>query len=190
MTLEEQLWHTAGRDRWFIIPDAASRSFGALELTSLAGNEASVDPDWARRYEVGEAEAHAWAAQEFGIALGEIRRRIDAKLGRMRTALDAAKRAPARPENDVAPDALPALLSLAKALPRAIFDGLSGDPVRVTHAGDALGHIEQRLNRAGIAVGGRLSNFPGRLAGLRAETGRSRDRAASRPPDDQGEMQR
>ncbi|MEI9852762.1 MAG: hypothetical protein WDN24_20030 [Sphingomonas sp.] len=186
MTLDEQLWHTAGRDRWFIIPDAASRLPGPLEIVSLAGDEAMVDPGWVRRHEVGEGEAQAWAEQEFGIALAELRRRIDAKLGRMRRLLDAAKRASVRPDRAVTPDALPALLSLARALPRAILDGLSGDPARVANASGSLGGIEQRLNRAGIAVDHHLSDFPDRLAGLRTETARARGRPDSPPPDDRG----
>nr|WP_294812518.1 hypothetical protein [uncultured Sphingomonas sp.] len=187
MNLEEQLWRTSDGTRHFILPDVATRPPGPLVIRSLAGDEAAVDPGWLGRYEVTENEAHAWAKQEFGIALGEIRRRIDAKLGRMRTSLDAAKRTPARREHDVALDALPALLSLAKALPRAILDGLSGDPARVTNAHDALDGIGQRLNHAGIAVGDRLSVFPDRLAGLRAEIGRSRAGASPPSPDDQGE---
>jgi hypothetical protein len=190
VTLSEQLWRTSDRARHFIIPDAAERRDGDLRLESLSGEEAGIDPGWVYRYEVTADEAHAWAKQEFGIALGEIRRRIDAKLGRMRISLDAAKRTPARPEHDIARDALPALLSLAKALPRAILDGLSGDPARVTNAHDALDGIEQRLNHAGIAVGDRLSAFPDRLAGLRAEIGRSRAGASPPSPDDQGEERR
>jgi hypothetical protein len=179
MTLEEQLWHTTDRDRWFIIPDAAAQPAGPFNIVSLAGDGAAVDPDWARRYEVNEHDAQAWAKQEFGIALGELRRRIDAKLGRMRTSLDAARRTPVRPDSTVTPDALPALLSLARALPRAILDGLSGDAGRVINATDKLGGIEQRLNQAGIAIDHRLSDFPDRLAGLRAETVRARKPAAS-----------
>ena len=77
------------------------------------------------------------------------------------------------------PDALPALLSLVRSLPRAILDGLSGDAGRVSNATDKLGGIEQRLNQAGIAVDQRLSDFPRRLAGLRAETARARPAASS-----------
>ncbi|MDB5678538.1 hypothetical protein [Sphingomonas bacterium] len=174
MTLNEQLWHTSDRTRRFITPDAAVRPHGSLEIISLAGDEATVDPTWATRYEVTEDEAQAWASQEFGIALGELRRRIDRKLGRMRVSLDAARRAPVRADTSMTPDAIPAMLSLAKALPRAILDGLSGDPARVVAANGRLADVEARLNQAGIAVDRRLSDFPYRLAGLRAETARSR----------------
>lgn len=175
MTLDEQLWRTADRGRHFIIPDAGSPPPGSLAITSLAGDEARVDGHWARRFEVTEDEAHTWAAQEFGIALAEARRRIDGKLGRMRASIDAARHTPVGPVTAMTPDAVPALVSLVRALPRAILDGLSGDPARVTKANGALGGIEQRLNAAGIAVDRRLSEFPNRLAGLRAETARSRD---------------
>jgi hypothetical protein len=175
----DMLWRNVDDRRHFIVPETAIPPAGTLTIVSLAGDEAAVDPDWARRYEVNEHDAQAWAKQEFGIALGELRRRIDAKLGRMRTSLDAAKRTPVRPDSTVTPDALPALLSLAKALPRAILDGLSGDAGRVSNATDKLDGIEQRLNQAGIAIDHRLSNFPNRLAGLRAETVRAREPAAS-----------
>jgi len=171
----DMLWRNVDDRRHFIVPETAIRTAGSFNIISLAGDEAAVDPDWVRRYEVNEDDAQAWAKQEFGIALGELRRRIDAKLGRMRTSLDAAKRTPVRPDSTMTPDALPALFSLARALPRAILDGLSGDAGRVTNATDKLGGIEQRLNQAGVAVDHRLSGFPHRLAGLRAETARARE---------------
>jgi hypothetical protein len=132
-----------------------------------------------------ETDEVARAREELGEALTELRRRIDDKLGRMRTSLDAAKRTPPRPGSAVTPDALPALLSLAKALPRAILDGLSGEATRVADATDKLGGIEQRLNQAGIAVDHHLSAFPDRLAGLRTETARERGKPDRSPPDDQ-----
>lgn len=178
----DMLWRSVDDRRHFIVPQTAVPPAGALTLISLARDEVAVDADWARRYEVKEDEAHAWAAREFSIALGEARRRIDAKLGRMRRSLDAVKRAPVRPGSAVTPDALPALWSLARALPRAILDGLSGNPARVATAQGTLGGIEDRLNRAGIAVDDQLSGFPDRLAGLRAETVRTRERADT-PPD-------
>ena len=178
----ETLWRNAEDRRHFIVPEEHSLPDGGYGIRSIAGVEAQVDPAWLVRYEVTENEANAWAKQEFGIALGEIRRRIDAKLGRMRTSLDAAKRAPVRPEHDIALDALPALLSLARALPRAIFDGLSGDSARLANAQDALGGIGQRLNQAGIVVGDRMASFPGRLNRLRTEAGSRGERPASPSP--------
>jgi hypothetical protein len=174
MTLEEQLWRTEDRARAFILPDAVQPPPGPLAIRSLAGEEALVDPDWLARYEVSGDEAHAWATREFGIALGEARRRIDAKLGRMRTSLDAARAAPVTADSELTADALPALLSLVTALPRAILDGLSGDDGRVSAANGRLGDVEARLERAGIRLGGKVAAFPCRLAGLREETARAR----------------
>ena len=150
------------------------RPAGAFAIRSLAGEEAQVDPEWLARYEVSGEEAHAWATREFGIALGELRRRIDAKLGRMRVSLDAARAAPVVADSELSNDALPALLSLVAALPRAILDGLSGDDGRVIAANGRLGDAEARLDRAGIRLGGKVAAFPCRLAGLREETARAR----------------
>jgi hypothetical protein len=182
--INDVLWRSVEDGRHFIVPEEASLPAGRYGVCSTDGAETRASASWLARYEVTEAEAHAWAKQEFGIALGELRRRIDARLGRARAALDAAKRAPASADTDMTPDALPALLSLAKALPRAIFDGLSGDPARVVKANGALAEVEARLNRAGIAIDHRLSDFPYRLAGLRAETARSRQKPVAAPSDD------
>ena len=174
MSQQETMWRTPDRERSFILPDAVPRPAGQFAIRSLAGEEAQVDPDWLTRYEVTNAEAHDWATREFGIALGEARRRIDAKLGRMRASLDVARAAPVAADSEFTADAVPALLSLIKAMPRAILDGLSGDAGRVIAANGSLGDVEARLDRAGIRLGGKVADFPYRLAGLREETARAR----------------
>ncbi len=126
MTLSEQLWRTEDHARWFIIPDADRPRPGALALRSLAGEEAGVDPGWARRYEVAEAEGRAFAKEEFGYTLDEVKRRVDAKLAAMRADLDAARRTPVAPDSPITPNAVPAIVALVAKLPRVMVDSLSG----------------------------------------------------------------
>jgi hypothetical protein len=168
MTLTETLWRTPYRTH-FIIPDAEPRRPGSLALRSLAGDNLEVDPEWAQRFEVSEAEARAWAQAEFGFVLGQLRQRIDAKLARGRASLDEARHAPIAPRAPFTPDAVPAAFALLRKLPRAIFDSLSGDPSRVTQAKDELTAVEQRLGAAGVDVAPKLGEFPSRLAALRRE---------------------
>ena len=140
MSVEEQLWRTSDDARWFIIPDGAV-VHGSLLLRSLAGDEAGFDPARVGRYEVSEEEGRAWAQEEFGFALEELRLRIDRKLARARASLDAAQRAPVAPDSRLTPDAVPALFALLGKLPRAIADGLSGEPARVIGANGTLAEL-------------------------------------------------
>lgn len=169
MTLDDQLWRTPDRTRQFIILDAAGPSSGTLKLVSLAGDEIAVDPEWAVRFEVTEAEARAWAQEEFGFVLGLLRRRIDAKLARARASLDAAKTAPVAAHSAIAPDAVPATWELISKMPRAILNALSGDPALVALASEALLESEKRLGKAGVDVAPGLRSFADRLAALRRD---------------------
>ena len=167
MTLSEQLWRTEDHARWFIIPDVDRPRPGTLALRALSGEEVGVDPDWARRYEVAEAEGRAFAKEEFGYTLDEVKRRVDAKLAAMREDIDAARRAPVAPDSPITPNAVPALVALVAKLPRVIVDSLSGEPARVEKAGGELAALKQRLVAAGIDIDDRLTQFPDRLAALR-----------------------
>jgi len=167
MTLSEQLWRTEDHARWFIIPDVDRPRPGTLALRALSGEEVGVDPDWARRYEVAEAEGRAFAKEEFGYTLDEVKRRVDAKLAAMREDIDAAKHAPVAPDSPITPNAVPALVALVAKLPRVIVDSLSGEPARVEKAGGELAALKQRLVAAGIDIDDRLTQFPDRLAALR-----------------------
>lgn len=169
MSVEEQLWRTADRGRWFIIPDDAAGRDGPLVLRSVAGDEAGFDADVILRYEVTEEEGRAWAQEEFGLLLEDLRFRIDVKLAAARAALDTARHEPVAPDRPLTADAVPALFALLGRLPRAVLDGLSGEPARVIAANGALAEVQQRLNAAGIDIDDRLANFPYRLAGLRGD---------------------
>lgn len=169
MALADSLWRTSEKDRHFIIPDSEPHRPGSLALLSLAGDNLEVDPAWAARFEVSEAEARAWAQEEFGFALEEVRRRIDRKLGTARVALDARRHAPVAPESRVTPDALPAVLELIRMLPGAVAGSISGDAARVDHASGRLAEVEARLRAAGIELGGKLSELPSRLSELRRD---------------------
>jgi hypothetical protein len=169
MTLAETLWRTLDGKRHFIIPDAEPRRSGSLALRSLAGDSLEVDQEWAQRFEVSEAEARAWAQEEFGFMLGQLRQRIDANLARERASLDEARHAPVAPGSALSFDAVPAAFALLRKLPRAILDSVSGDPARVTQAKDELAEVERRLGAAGVDVAPKLGQFPFRLAALRKE---------------------
>lgn len=169
MTLSETHWRTPDHARHFIIPDAEPRAPGDLELASSIGQEITVDPIWAARFEVSEAEARGWAQEEFGFVLDHLRHRIDAKLARARTALDAAKSAPVSPASAITPDAVTAMWELARNFPRAFANALSGDPARVAQASEALEQSQRRLGEAGVDVAPQLGEFADRLAQLRQD---------------------
>lgn len=181
MDLTETLWRTTDRHRHFIIPDAEPRHGGDLALRSLAGDSLDVDSQWARRFEVTEAEARAWAREEFGFVLEQLRHRIDARLARERASLDQARHSPVAPGSVVTPDAVPATFELLRKLPRAILESLSGDPARVAEAKDELTAVERRLAAAGVGVTPKLGVFPSRLAALRQGFEAARKQGDDRP---------
>lgn len=169
MTLTETLWQASEPDRRFVIPDAEPRRSGPLSLHSLAGDILDVDPAWAARFEVSELEARQWALGEFGFALEELRRKADRRLARMRAALAAERHAPVAPDSRIAPDAVSAVLDLIRRLPGAVAGSLSGDAARLGRAVATLSEVEARLSLAGIELGGKLGEFPSRLAALRRD---------------------
>jgi hypothetical protein len=182
--MSREIWRTADGARWFLLPEAVEGPPGELVLRSPDGRGASVHPAWARPFEVGEEEGRAFAKEELGAALGELREGIDGRLAELRGKLDEAKRRSASGgEAGVGSDALPALFALLKGLPGVIGNSLSGQAERVERAKAAAAEIEGRLRSAGVDVGDRLSAFPERLEGLRNEAAGRTEKSAPEPPD-------
>jgi len=173
--IQVELWRTADRGRWFLIPAQSEGPPGELMLHSPDGRELRVHAAWARRFEVGEDEGRSFARQELGETLDALKGGIDGLLANMRKRIEEAKSMPATAGSAVTSDAVPAMFELLRALPGLIGNGLSGDPARTQGAKAAAAGIEGRLKAAGIDVGERLSNFPGRLERLRDEIGRKDD---------------
>jgi hypothetical protein len=163
------LWRSADATRWFLFAEGEALPPGDLPIAAFDGREASVDPRWATLHEVGEAEGREWAREALGYALGELRQRIDARLARARAELDEARHAPIDGAGGATADAVPAMVALARSLPRTLVDSLSADPARVAGAAAAMAALGERLNRAGIGIDRRLADFPYQLSALRSE---------------------
>jgi hypothetical protein len=67
------LWSDAARARRFIIPDDAELPPGAFVLRTSLGRERAVDEAAVLAYEVTAEEAQAWAKEQLGGVLGEVR---------------------------------------------------------------------------------------------------------------------
>lgn len=169
MKSESRIWRTPDGERWFLIPAREEGPPGSLALHSPEGAEASVHPAWARRFEVGEAEGRAFAREELGEALSDLRGGIDEVLAAMRRRLAEAKRCAAAKGGAVDPEALSAMLSLLKELPWLVGNGLSVETGRVEAARSDAAGLERRLGAAGLDLDGRLEAFPDRLRRLREE---------------------
>lgn len=181
MTGARELWCTKDRRRWFLIPPGEVRIEGNLAIRAATdGTTDLVDRGWAARFETSEEEGREWAKAELGATLGELRRSVDAGLAGMRRRLDEAKRRPVAEGSPIAPDAAPAIVQLLKSLPRVVLNSLSGDPARVEEARGAGAALEGRLRDAGLDLGGGLSRFPDRLAGLRRDF--EKRKKADEPP--------
>lgn len=176
-----ELWRSEDRRRWFLIPPSETPAEGDLAIRSATdGTTALVDRGWAARFETSEAEGRDWAKAELGATLGELKQGIDAGLAGIRRRLDEAKRTPVAEDSPIAPDAGPAIFQLLKSLPRVVLNSLSGEPARVEEARGASAAIEGRLREAGLDLGGGLSGFPDRLAGLRRDF--EKRKKADEPP--------
>jgi len=171
MNADFDLWRSADLARWFLFAAGDELPSGDLAITAFDGREACVDARWASLHEVGEGEGREWAREALGDALASVRARVEHRIAEARAETKAARAAPVTPGSEIAPEAVPALLSLMRSLPGVLRDGLSGDPQRVGEAEARLGEIQTRLNRSGIAVGDRLAGFAKRLDGLRSEVG-------------------
>jgi hypothetical protein len=169
MTKSLDLWRGAEGARWFLFAEGEAFPPGDLAIAAFDGREARVDPRWAAMHEVGEAEGREWARDALGDALDELRQRIDSRFARARAELDEARHAPIDGAGGATADAVPAMVALARSLPRTLVDSLSADPARVAGAAAAMAALGERLNRAGIGIDRRLADFPYRLAALRSE---------------------
>jgi hypothetical protein len=164
------LWRSEDRRRWFLVPANEAPPQGDLPIRSATdGATALVDRGWAARFETSEEEGRDWAKVELGATLGELKKGIDVGLAGIRQRLDEAERRPVSEGSPIALGAGPALLELLKSLPRVVLDSLSGNSARIDEARDASAEIEGRLGEAGLDLGGGLSKFPDRLAGLRRD---------------------
>jgi len=67
------LWSTTDHARRFIIPDDAELLAGGLALRTSLGRERAVDEAAVLAYEVTAEEAQAWAKEQLGGVLGEVR---------------------------------------------------------------------------------------------------------------------
>lgn len=163
------LWRSADGARWFLFAEGEELPPGELAIAAFDGREARVDPRWAALHEVGEAEGRDWAREALGDVLGELRRGIEARLAKARAELGEARDAALEQASGATADAVPAMVALARSLPRTLVDSLSADPARVAEAAAAMAALGDRLERAGIGIDRRLADFPYRLAALRSE---------------------
>lgn len=166
---QDELWRTPDRSRWFLIPAQSEGPPGDLLLCSPEGRDMRVHPAWVRRFEVSEADGRAFAREELGDALVEMKGGIDGLLASLRNRLDEMKAASPAEGEPATSNAVPAMFDLLKALPGLVGGSLSGERERVSSATTAATDLEARLKAAGIDVGDRLSAFPERLARLRTE---------------------
>lgn len=67
------LWFDAARARRFIVPDEAELAPGPFVLRTSLGRERAVDEAAALPFEVSAEEAQAWAKEQLGGVLGEVR---------------------------------------------------------------------------------------------------------------------
>jgi hypothetical protein len=171
------IWTTPQRTRYFLVAVDAIPEPGTLVVTTLDGKKGtSVSAEWLAPFEISEEQARRVAKDQLGDALSEIRGAIDEKLSGLRRQLDAFNRSPVGDSTPVTPNAVSALFELITELPRAIGQSLSGVDERVKAARESMAGVQQRLKDAGIDVEDHLAKFPDRLAELRNDASKDRDR--------------
>lgn len=164
------LWISDGPNRkFYLIPDARSLPLGTLQIKHGLGSVCNVDPDGARTFEVSEAVAHDWAAEQLPGALSELRASIDEGLADLRSALDERKRAPLVSGSKIDSRATPALMDVIRSMPKVVAQSLSNDPSKLRSASARMNELRHRLADSGIALDDSFTRFPERLSALRTE---------------------
>lgn len=164
----QMLWHDEERTRFYLLEDAVLAA-GPHEIVAIDGRRARVSESVLVHGAVPRDVANAWAAEELGATLREVRGRNDRKLDAMRDRTRAARHAPVAADTRITPDAVPALWAVVKRLPSVIAGSLSGDSVRIAEANGTMADLQWRLHDAGIDVDERFGLFPDRLAALRED---------------------
>jgi hypothetical protein len=84
MTPPNTLWSDAALARRFIIPDDAELAPGEFHIRTSLGRERAVDEAAVLAYEVTKEESQAWAKEQLGGVLGEVRGKAVSFVERMR----------------------------------------------------------------------------------------------------------
>ena len=162
-----ELWFTADKRRFFVLPTRHELEPGPLTISTLDGTSRHVAADALLPYEITEEQARRGATEELGQTLDELKRGIDERLAELRQQLDEKNRTPVTENTAVTPSTAPALFELLKKLPGVIGNSLSGEGSRVESAKTAMANLQRRLKDAGIELDERFTNFPDRVADLR-----------------------
>lgn len=181
MTDQPSLWTTADRSRWFLVSEGKPLPAGTTLIHKLCGGQALVDPAWLVPFEVTEDQARRIAKHQLGQTLEQLKDGIDETLAGLRRQLAESNRTPVNAHTTVTPDAAPALLHLLKKLPGVIANSLAQDGARVQSAQATMADLQRQLKEAGIDLDQRFTDFPQRLAALRADFQRQRTRAKQPP---------
>ena len=107
--------------------------------------------------------------EELGWSLESIRSNIDSALSELRKRVAVYKEVPAAPVAYLNSSAAPALIDLLARIPGVIGNSLSGDINRIESAKASMMLLKRRLVDAGIDLDDSFTQFPARLAELRAE---------------------
>jgi hypothetical protein len=94
---------------------------------------------------------------------------IDERLLTLRKSLNQMSEQPIATNSSVTRNAAPACLKFVQSLPRIVVDSISSDAERVSSAERTMTQLQVTLKDAGIDLDDRFTNFPSRLAQLRAD---------------------
>jgi hypothetical protein len=168
MNETKSLWATEDRSRWFLLDSQIAPVQSDMAVRYLPSDFDSIDLHSLAAYEVSEEVAYKWAIEELGQTLEEIRCEAEAQLENLRRRLGVKARTPVQ-RSLLYFSAPSALLNLVAKLPSVIFESLSGDHQSVEKSKATFSDLQQQLRDSGIPVDSHFSDFPSRLAQLRAD---------------------
>jgi hypothetical protein len=163
------LWLSADRSRYFLIPEACAMPCGDFDIRTMIGATRQVALDAIRPFELTEEQARRIAKDQLGQTLEELKNGIDDRLAEFRERLNEHNRTPVNDNTALTPNAAPALFEFLKKLPGVIANSLAQDADRVASAKTTMSDLQRRLKEAGIDLDDRFTAFPGRLAEMREE---------------------
>lgn len=164
-----ELWLSADRARYFLVPEAYSLPPGDFDIRTPFGERRQVAPDAIRPFEVTKEQAYRIAKNQLSQTLDELKHGINERLAGLRERLDEQDHTPVNDDTSLTPNAAPALFEFLKKLPGVIVNSLAHDARRVESAKTTMAGLQRRLKEAGIDLDERFTAFPERLAQLRED---------------------